>query len=390
MTGFSIALRPALQITVALLMVAVISNISAASIVNAQIADVELTQKVVLIERARGGGLPPEIGAGFFVTPSGHILTAAHVLLNSDETDDVLRTRTVRIKLKSGSRYTARLLLLNRIVDLALLKIKVDTPTPYLSLGKSRTVNAGDLLTMVGHPTDGAEWDVSSGNIERITSSEHIHVRATLKPGNSGGPALNTEGIVVGVVSYRDEGGELSYLVPIDDARVLLAGVIVHDTAAGKSDIENAASTQGKEFQHQFQNDILKAGVVFVARDENRNLTISLLLENLLDQELGVLLPYKDDATAIDNKGHTYGLRRVQGIVLCNNSRKDNCYDPKLTRYTMISAKSMSNVIFSLYDQTPGQPSGDVLSFASDILALVDGKARDVSIGIWNISLDQE
>ena len=56
----------------------------------------------------------------------------------------------------------------------------------------------------------------------------------------------------------------------------------------------------------------------------------------------------------------------------------------------MISAKSMSNVIFSLYDQTPGQPSGDVLSFASDILALVDGKARDVSIGIWNISLDQE
>ncbi len=124
----------ALRITAALLIAGVGCNVSFASSAGAQLDVGELNQKVVLIERARGGGLPPEIGAGFFVTPSGHILTATHVLLNGDEADDVLRTRTVRIRLKDGSRYTARIILLNRIVDLALLKIRADrtTPLPYL------------------------------------------------------------------------------------------------------------------------------------------------------------------------------------------------------------------------------------------------------------------
>src|SRR3712207_201748 len=54
---------------------------------------------VVKIERPREGGLPAEIGSGFFVSPAGHILTAAHVLLESDESDEVVRRRALHVQL---------------------------------------------------------------------------------------------------------------------------------------------------------------------------------------------------------------------------------------------------------------------------------------------------
>ena len=234
---------PTARNIIAILLMLVAGNAVAVSPTSAQVDVAKLKQKVVLIERPRGGGLAPEIGTGFFISPSGHILTAAHVLLNTDEPDDVLRTRTVRLRLWDRSRHVARILSVNRITDLALIKMKTDEPTPYLSLGKSDTARIGDLLTIVGHPVEGAEWEISSGNVERITSVEHIHVRATLGPGYSGGPAVDASGRVVGVASYRAEGAEQSYLVPIDDAQSLLAGIIPRAPGATASPAGVAVST---------------------------------------------------------------------------------------------------------------------------------------------------
>ena len=103
---------------------------------SAEIDDADLTEAVVLIERQREGGLLPEVGAGFFVTPDGHILTAAHVLLESSEGDDVVARRALNVRLfGSPLGRSARVLAINRLTDTALLKIKADQPTPYLRLG---------------------------------------------------------------------------------------------------------------------------------------------------------------------------------------------------------------------------------------------------------------
>jgi S1-C subfamily serine protease len=62
------------------------------------------------------------------------------------------------------------------------------------------------LLTLVGHPLGRQEWTVSAGIVDSITSLEHIFLQATLVKGQSGGPAIDEEGNVVGMASYREEG----------------------------------------------------------------------------------------------------------------------------------------------------------------------------------------
>ena len=272
-----------------ILMTAIAGNAVVAYPTSAQIDTAELQQKVVRIERVRGGGLPPEVGTGFFITPSGHILTAAHVLLNADEPDDVLRTRKVIIRLKDRSRHVARILSMNRIIDLALLKMKTDKPTPYLSLGNSDTARIGDLLTIVGHPVEGAEWEISSGNVERVTPVERIHVRATLGPGYSGGPAVDASGRVVGVASYRAEGAEQSYLVPIDDAQSFLAGILPRAPGAktsptGAAVSPTTAGVQPKQLTKMptFQNSFLRVTLKSFSKSvDKKKINLALVLESI-------------------------------------------------------------------------------------------------------------
>lgn len=315
-----------------ILMTVIAGNAVVAYPTSAQVDTAELKQKVVRIERARGGGLPPEVGTGFFITPSGHILTAAHVLLNADEPDDVLRTRKVIVRVKGGSRHIARILSMNRITDLALLKIKADKSTPYLSLGTSGAVRNGDLLTIVGHPTEGAEWEISSGNVEKITPVEHIHVRATLGRGYSGGPAVNASGRVVGVASYRAEGAEQSYLVPIDDAQSLLAGVLPRVPGVIASPTKEAVSmaTKGVQPGQQtstptFKNSFLRVTLKSFSRPANKNkINLVLVFESIAkDDFLISFISRYENKHLIDDTGGLWVLdQEVVGITTISNSSR--------------------------------------------------------------------
>lgn len=194
---------------------------------RAAAAEDDLRSAVVKIERPREGALPAEVGSGFFVSPVGHILTAAHVLLESDEGDEAVRRRPLNVRLFGDSfSRSARVLAMNRFTDLALLKMKAEGSTPILPLGDSRSVSSGDLLTIIGHPLGRQDWNVSAAIVDSITPHERIFLQATLFKGQSGGPVLNDEGQVVGIAAYREEGAQQSYVTPINDAHGLLAGFI--------------------------------------------------------------------------------------------------------------------------------------------------------------------
>lgn len=379
-----------LRIATALLLAVVVCNVSFASAVSAQLDISDLKQKVVLIERARGGSLPPEIGAGFFVTPSGHILTAAHVLLNSDEPDDQLRTRTVRVRLRDGSRYTGRILLLNRIVDLALLKIRADKSTPYLSLGTSESVRNGNQLIMVGHSSKDAEWDVSSGDVERITVTEHIHVRATLAPGNSGGPAINADGLVVGVVSYRAEAGEQSYLVPVDDARMLLAGLIMPGTQMGSPVIAPSVSLSQAGQARAFQNSFLHAQLVSLKNFPSQfgdRVTVGINITNITRSKIGLALTrgsnrYYQDARVIDDGGSTCVSGEVSGMYVVDRTKKI-----EVSNFSSLEPGVRTTVLLVL-DNCRGKPEGENFMFTSDWLAYVSGEITKFPIGFTDVQPD--
>lgn len=366
------------RIIIATLLMLVAGNAVVVSPTSAQVDIAKLKQKVVRIERVRGGGLPPEVGTGFFISPSGHILTAAHVLLNADEPDDVLRTRTVLIRLKDRSRHVARILSMNRIIDLALLKMKTDKPTPYLSLGESESVRIGDLLTMVGQPTAGSEWEISSGNVERITSVEHIHVRATLGPGYSGGPAVDASGRVVGVASYRAEGAEQSYLVPIDDAQSLLAGILPHVPSAKTPSEGETVSTTMADVQPRkptktptFQNAFLRVTLKSLSRSaDKKKINLALVFESIAnDLFLISLYEGNDNKYLIDDTGELWILYLpAVGITqICVGCEPESYFSP-----------GQSTVVLFAFKSTGGL-EGETFDFAAN-LAIANKKT-----GRWGI-----
>ncbi|HEX9513831.1 MAG TPA: serine protease [Puia sp.] len=136
-------------------------------------------------------------GTGFLIDGNGYLVTNYHVVKNAT---------LVEVQNRQGASFKARVLHLDPTADLAFLKIEDTTfkaygPLPY---GISRTgTKLGDDLFTMGYPRDeivyGKGYMSARTGFQGDTLSYQITVAAN--PGNSGGPVLNKDGEVVGIVS---------------------------------------------------------------------------------------------------------------------------------------------------------------------------------------------
>ena len=159
------------------------------------------------------------VGAGFYVSPDGIILTAGHVVSGHDE---------VEVRDRFGKAAKATVLRRNRKQDVALLR--VDTSQSACLTVETELPGTGTQLYAIGSP--GGEdfaFSVSAGIVSAIRSAEGrelIQTDASINAGNSGGPFLNESGQVVGIVQAKlavpgYEG--LGFGVPIESALSALA-----------------------------------------------------------------------------------------------------------------------------------------------------------------------
>ncbi|MFT5337255.1 MAG: serine protease Do [Sphingobacteriales bacterium] len=139
-------------------------------------------------------------GSGFILSEDGYIITNYHVV--SDSTD-------LKIILNSNSEFKAEIVRKSKIYDLALLKIDTTGLTP-LSLNLERDVELASDVYAVGTPTaEDLSQTITRGIIsgKRILGDAHLlQTDASINSGNSGGPLLNKDGEVVGVVSSKVKG----------------------------------------------------------------------------------------------------------------------------------------------------------------------------------------
>jgi S1-C subfamily serine protease len=138
-------------------------------------------------------------GTGFLIDGRGWIITNAHVVAHAN---------TVVVQNNIGKEFNARIVKIEPETDLAFLKIEDEDFKPLTSLpygiSKANT-DLGEQIFTLGYPRDeivyGEGYMSAKTGFEGDTLACQIAVAAN--PGNSGGPVINKNGEVVGVLSTR-------------------------------------------------------------------------------------------------------------------------------------------------------------------------------------------
>jgi len=164
-------------------------------------------------------------GSGFIISPVGYVVTNNHVVQHANE---------VEVALDDGRTLPAKVIGADKRTDLALLKINDGQKLPYVEWGASAP-RVGDWVIAVGNPfglggsvTAGivsARWrDIGAGPYD-----DFLQIDAPVNRGNSGGPAFDAHGNVIGVNTaiYSPSGGSIGigFAIPSEVAKDVVAAL---------------------------------------------------------------------------------------------------------------------------------------------------------------------
>ena len=155
-------------------------------------------------------------GSAFVVTADGYVVTNSHVL-------DTARQAIVGTH--DGQEQQAVIVAQDSEADLALLKLP-GSGHPFLPFGNSASLELGEDLVVLGYPLCLETLTVTRG----VLSARHpglLQTDATANPGNSGGPAFNARGGVIGVATGKLGGGAVE---GVESANFLIDGNLARRT----------------------------------------------------------------------------------------------------------------------------------------------------------------
>jgi S1-C subfamily serine protease len=168
-------------------------------------------------------------GSGFILNKDGLILTNNHVIGNA-------QPGNVEVRLFDNKhRYPATVVRVDRAHDLALLKINAPNLVPVTLAETSNGLMVGQRVYAIGNPF-GLSGTMTRGIISAIRDVRGpennpivgaIQTDASVNPGNSGGPLLNSRGEVIGITTMiasngADQSSGIGFAIPINTAKAVL------------------------------------------------------------------------------------------------------------------------------------------------------------------------
>ncbi len=169
-------------------------------------------------------------GSGFILDKQGHILTNNHVIEGA---------QIVEVTTADKHKFKAQVVARDRNHDLALLQIQGSSNLQPAVLAESTNLVVGQQVYAIGNPF-GFNGTMTRGIISAIRSIEMpsgnkiedaIQTDASVNPGNSGGPLLNSHGEVIGITTLiasnpnggADQSAGIGFAIPISTAKAVLS-----------------------------------------------------------------------------------------------------------------------------------------------------------------------
>lgn len=168
-------------------------------------------------------------GTGFAISNLGYIVTNYHVVENAK----AVRVKGINGEFSSG--LAARIELTDKTNDLAILKLEarsaINGTIPYIISSKTDVV--GSDVFSLGYPlraTMGDEVKLTNGIISANSGFQGdittYQISVPIQPGNSGGPLINSQGNLIGVINAKHlETENVSYAVKSPYLQSLIASL---------------------------------------------------------------------------------------------------------------------------------------------------------------------
>ena len=161
-------------------------------------------------------------GSGFFISKDGYAVTNNHVVDGGGE---------VQVVLSDGTKFDAKVIGTDAKTDLALLKVDAKRTFDFVSFA-DKEARVGDWVIAVGNPF-GLGGTVTTGivsargrEIGAGPYDDFLQIDAAINRGNSGGPAFNIEGKVIGVNTaiFSPSGGNvgIGFAIPASLAKQVI------------------------------------------------------------------------------------------------------------------------------------------------------------------------
>ncbi len=177
----------------------------------------------------RGHNIITGQGSGFFISADGYAVTNNHV---------VDKAENVTVTTDDGKTHKAKVIGTDPRTDLALIKVD-GGPFPYVKLSE-KAPRIGDWVLAVGNPF-GLGGTVTAGivsargrDIGASAYDDFIQIDAPVNKGNSGGPAFDTDGNVIGVNTaiFSPSGGSvgIAFAIPASTVNSVITQLKEHGT----------------------------------------------------------------------------------------------------------------------------------------------------------------
>ncbi|TWD57706.1 Do/DeqQ family serine protease [Agrobacterium vitis] len=165
------------------------------------------------------------LGSGVIVESNGTVVTNNHVIEGADD---------IKVSLSDGREYPVKVVLKDKRLDLAVLKIDAKEALPTLKIADSDKIDVGDLVLAIGNPF-GVGQTVTSGIVSGLARNQvtdgdfgfFIQTDASINPGNSGGALMNMNGELIGINTaiFSRGGGSngIGFAIPANLVKVFVA-----------------------------------------------------------------------------------------------------------------------------------------------------------------------